>query len=109
MTTENPPAAPAAAAAGTAIEPRRTRKIGKVVSAKMQKTVVVEVERSIRHGRYGKFQKRSMKFLADDRVIGCKPGDIVEIEETRPLSAKKRWRVKTVITQGRRDVEAVNA
>jgi small subunit ribosomal protein S17 len=118
MTTEKNPKAAATPAesaraaapaeAGAPAERSRTRKIGKVVSAKMQKTVVVEVERSIRHGRYGKFQKRSMKFLADDRVIGCKPGDVVEIEETRPLSAKKRWRVKTVITQGRRDVEAVN-
>jgi small subunit ribosomal protein S17 len=88
--------------------PRRTRKIGTVVSAKMQKTVVVEVTRSIRHQRYGRFRNRSVRFLADDRVFGCKPGDVVEIEETRPLSAKKRWRVKSVITQGRRDVETVN-
>jgi len=114
MSTKNNPgndeqpssAAPAAAsAAGSKVEPRRTRKIGTVVSAKMQKTVVVEVSRTIKHQRYGRFLKRSVKFLADDRVIGCKPGDVVEIEETRPLSAKKRWRVKSVVTRGRRDVE----
>jgi len=79
---------------------RRTRKTGKVVSAKMEKTVVVEVTRFVRHARYGRIQKRTVRFLADDRVLGCKPGDVVEIEETRPLSAKKRWRVKSVVTRG---------
>ncbi len=82
---------------------RRTRKTGTVVSAKMEKTVVVEVTRTIKNTRYGRFQKRSMKFLADDRTFGCQPGDVVEIEETRPLSARKRWRVKSVVTAGRRE------
>jgi len=80
---------------------RRARKTGKVVSAKMEKTVVVEVTRFVRNARYGRIQKRTVRFLADDRVLGCKPGDVVEIEETRPLSARKRWRVKSVITRGR--------
>ena len=80
---------------------RRNRKVGTVVSAKMQKTVVVEVTRFVKHARYGRIQKRSEKFLADDRVLGCKPGDVVEIEETRPLSARKRWRVKAIVTKGR--------
>jgi small subunit ribosomal protein S17 len=80
---------------------RRTRKTGKVVSAKMEKTVVVEVTRFVRNARYGRIQKRTVRFLADDRVFGCKPGDVVEIEETRPLSARKRWRVKSVVTRGR--------
>lgn len=82
---------------------RRMRKTGTVVSAKMQKTVVVEVTRSVREARYGKFRKKSMRFLADDRVLGAKPGDVVEIEETRPLSARKRWRVKAIVTVGRRE------
>jgi small subunit ribosomal protein S17 len=83
-------------------ELRKTRKTGIVISAKMEKTVVVEVTRSVKNSRYGRFQKRSARFLADDRVLGCKPGDVVEIEETRPLSAKKRWRVKSVITRTNR-------
>jgi small subunit ribosomal protein S17 len=80
---------------------RRTRKTGKVVSAKMEKTVVVEVTRFVRHARYGRIQKRTVRFLADDRVLKCQPGDVVEIEETRPLSARKRWRVKSVVARGR--------
>ncbi len=80
---------------------RRAHKLGRVVSAKMEKTVVVEVTRFVRSPRYGRIQKRSARFLADDRVFKCQPGDVVEIEETRPLSAKKRWRVKSVVTRGR--------
>lgn len=109
-TKETPAAvtAPAAGAAGAAeaaeaAAPRRTRKVGIVVSNKMEKTVVVEVTRLVKNGRYGRFQKRSVRFLADDRVHNCHPGDVVEIEETRPLSARKRWRVRTVVTAGRRD------
>lgn len=82
--------------------PRRTKKVGTVVSAKMEKTVVVEVTRTVRNARYGKFLKKSKRFLADDRVLGCQPGDVVAIEETRPLSAKKRWRVTAVVTRARR-------
>ncbi len=80
---------------------RRTRKLGTVVSAKMQKSVVVEVTRFVRHPRYGRIQKRTGRFLADDRVFSCRPGDVVVIEETRPLSARKRWRVKSVVTRSR--------
>jgi small subunit ribosomal protein S17 len=80
---------------------RRTRKLGMVVSAKMEKTAVVEVTRFVKNARYGRIQKRTARFLADDRVFKCQPGDVVEIEETRPLSARKRWRVKTVVTRGR--------
>jgi small subunit ribosomal protein S17 len=80
---------------------RKNRKVGTVVSAKMQKSVVVEVTRFVRNTRYGRIQKRTARFLVDDRVIGCRPGDVVEIEETRPLSARKRWRVRSVVTRGR--------
>ena len=82
---------------------RRNRKVGKVISNKMEKTVIVEVTRLVKNPRYGRFQKRTARFFADDRVNDCKVGDVVEIEETRPLSAKKRWRVKNVITRGRRE------
>jgi len=86
---------------------RRTRKLGMVVSAKMEKTVVVEVTRFVRNSRYGRIQKRTARFLADDRVLKSQPGDVVEIEETRPLSAKKRWRVKAVVSRGRGAVPEV--
>lgn len=89
------PTAPAPAAE-TAV--RRTKKTGTVVSTKMQKTVVVEVTRTVRHGRYGRYVKRTRRLLADDRVLGAKLGDVVLIEETRPLSARKRWRVTSILT-----------
>lgn len=76
---------------------RRTKKVGTVVSTKMEKTVVVEVTRTVREARYGRYMKQSKKFLADDRVLGARLGDIVEIEETRPLSARKRWRVRAIV------------
>ena len=51
--------------------------------------------------RYGRFQRKSARFLADDRVLKAQPGDTVQIEETRPLSARKRWRVTAIVTKGR--------
>ena len=104
---ENPAAATTATAPSAGKTMRRTRKTGTVVSAKMQKTVVVEVTRLVKAPRYGRYQKRTVRFLADDRVIGCKLGDVVEIEETRPLSAKKRWRVKAIVTKGRAPVPEI--
>jgi small subunit ribosomal protein S17 len=89
------------AAAPAKGEPRKNRKTGKVISDKMEKTVVVEVTRLVKNERYGRYQKRSATFHADDRQFDCKVGDVVEIEETRPLSAKKRWRVKSVITRAK--------
>ena len=96
-------AEPATAAAPEAA-PRRNRKIGTVVSDKMEKTVVVEVSRLVKHVRYGRYMKRSERFLADDRVLKSQPGDTVQIEETRPLSAKKRWRVIAIVTKGHGEV-----
>jgi small subunit ribosomal protein S17 len=100
--TPNPQ--PEAGAASTADQPRRTRKVGIVVSNKMEKTVVVEVSRLVKHARYGRFQRKSARFLADDRVLKAQPGDTVQIEETRPLSARKRWRVTAIVTKGRQAV-----
>jgi small subunit ribosomal protein S17 len=92
---------PETGVASPADQPRRTRKVGIVVSNKMEKTVVVEVSRLVKHARYGRFQRKSARFLADDRVLKAQPGDTVQIEETRPLSAKKRWRVIAIVTRGR--------
>ena len=77
---------------------RGSRKIrqGIVVSNKMDKTVVVKIERRVQHPLYGKVVLRSNKFKAHD-IIGCDEGDRVEIMETRPLSREKRWRVTQIL------------
>ena len=69
---------------------------GVVTSVKMNKTVVVTVTETIRHKRYEKVMKRNTKFYAHDENDGAKLGDTVEIEETRPLSKLKRWRVRKI-------------
>jgi small subunit ribosomal protein S17 len=102
--SSTPIAPPETAAPSTAVEPRRTRKVGIVVSNKMEKTVVVEVSRLVKHKRYGRYQRKSARFLADDRVHKAQPGDTVQIEETRPLSARKRWRVTAIVSRGRQMV-----
>jgi small subunit ribosomal protein S17 len=71
---------------------------GRVVSDKMDRTVVVAVERQVRHAVYGKTQRRTSKFLAHDEH-NAKMGDTVAISESRPLSRRKRWVVTRVITQ----------
>jgi small subunit ribosomal protein S17 len=78
----------------------RTQKIGRVVSDKMDKTVVVAVDSVRRHPLYRKRMTRTSKFMAHDENNTCKPGDVVRIEETRPLSKHKRWIVREVIEQG---------
>jgi small subunit ribosomal protein S17 len=77
---------------------RGTRKVreGLVVSTKMEKTVVIKIERRTQHPIYGKVVVRSNKFKAHDE-IGCDEGDRVEIMETRPISKDKRWRVTKII------------
>jgi small subunit ribosomal protein S17 len=72
---------------------------GVVISDKMQKSVVVAVERRVPHELYGKFQKRTSKFLAHDENDEAKVGDKVAIAETRPMSRRKRWAVTRVITK----------
>ncbi len=71
--------------------------IGLVASDKMQKTVVVEVTRRMRHPFYSKYIKRRTRYQAHDEKEACAIGDRVLIEECRPMSAKKRWRVKQVL------------
>jgi small subunit ribosomal protein S17 len=72
-------------------------KVGVVVSNKMQKTVVVAVENLVKHGMYQKYIKRTSKFLAHSEQPDINIGDRVVIEETRPLSKRKRWAVREVL------------
>ncbi len=82
-------------------ERRRQRKIrtGVVVSNKMDKTVVVEVTRTVQHPVYKKFVRRRKRFMAHDEDNRCRIGDQVAIVETRPLSRNKHWRVRKVIKE----------
>lgn len=77
----------------------RQQKIGVVSSNKMQKTVVVTVDRRIMHPLYKKVTRKSKRFLVHDERGECQTGDTVRIEETRPLSRRKRWRVVEVISK----------
>jgi small subunit ribosomal protein S17 len=87
----------------TAAEPRGRRKVrvGKVVSDKMDKTIVVAIENLIRHRLYGKTLKRTNKFKVPDETNQAGVGDIVEIMETRPLSREKRWRLVRVVEKAK--------
>ena len=75
---------------------RRKVRVGRVVSDKMDKTVIVAVETLVRHPLYGKIMRRTTKFKAHDEVNSAGEGDVVEIMETRPLSREKRWRVARI-------------
>ncbi|HET6680311.1 MAG TPA: 30S ribosomal protein S17 [Gemmatimonadaceae bacterium] len=83
--------------------PRRARKVrtGKVVSDKMQKTVVVAIERRVPHPVYGKMVTRTTRMKAHDEENAARTGDTVRIMETRPLSRDKRWRVVEIIDRAR--------
>jgi small subunit ribosomal protein S17 len=74
----------------------RVQKVGTVASDKMQKTVVVRVDRLVLHRKYRRYVRRTSKFMAHDE-LGATTGDRVRIVETRPLSAKKRWRVVEIV------------
>jgi len=63
----------------------------------MEKSIVVKVERKVQHPLYGKFVKKTVKYIADDPENLCKIGDLVLIEECRPLSKRKRWRLRTIL------------
>jgi small subunit ribosomal protein S17 len=75
----------------------RKERVGKVVSNKMNKTITVSVERSVKHSIYGKFIKKTKKFYAHDEHNQCDIGDLVLISETRPLSKLKRWRLVKIL------------
>lgn len=79
---------------------RKTR-IGVVSSDKMEKTITVNVLRRLKHPLYGKFVKKTTKFMAHDEKNECRIGDLVRIMETRPLSRQKRWRLVEVIEKAK--------
>ena len=79
---------------------RKTR-IGKVVSDKMDKTIVVAVENHVKHPLYGKIVKKTYKLKAHDENNECGSGDTVKVMETRPLSKDKRWRLVSIIEKAR--------
>ena len=76
--------------------PHRSQKVGVITSDKMLKTVVVRVDRLVRHTKYRRYVRRTSKFMAHDE-LGATIGDKVRIVETRPLSARKRWRVVEIV------------
>jgi small subunit ribosomal protein S17 len=79
----------------------RKSRVGVVLSDKMQKTVIVTVERQYIHPQYGKTLKKTKKYVAHDEAGQAKAGDIVRIVETRPLSKTKRWRVEEILTKAK--------
>jgi len=79
---------------------RKTR-VGVVVSAKMDKSISVQIERKLRHPIYGKFVKKTNKIMAHDEKNECSLGDTVRIMETRPLSKRKRWRMVDIIERAK--------
>jgi small subunit ribosomal protein S17 len=79
---------------------QKSEKIGLVVSNKMQKSIVVAVEWQVRHGLYGKTERRTSKFMVHDEKGEAKPGDMVAIVETRPMSRSKRWALVRIVRQG---------
>ncbi len=101
--TAQAPGSAVASGAGTQAPARGYRKIrrGYVVSDKMDKTVVVEVEDRVKHPLYGKVLRRSSKVKAHDEANAAGIGDLVLISETRPLSATKRWRVVEILERAK--------
>lgn len=79
----------------------RKEKIGIVVSDKMEKSIVVMVERKVKHPKYGKFLKKTSKFMAHDEKNESHTGDTVRISETRPLSKDKCWRLVEIIERAK--------
>lgn len=103
MSSENleatPPASTEPQKTGPSQVRRRNKKTGVVTSARMQKTIAVDVDRSFSHPLYRRIVRRTSRFLAHDEKNEARAGDRVEIEETRPLSKRKRWRLKRIITR----------
>ncbi len=86
--------------AETTRKPRKTI-VGSIVSDKMDKTVVVSVERLTKHPQYGKYIKKCVKYMAHDELNECGSGDKVMLVEMRPLSKNKRWRVKEILEKAK--------
>ncbi|NNE25938.1 MAG: 30S ribosomal protein S17 [Saprospiraceae bacterium] len=83
------------------IKTNRKQIVGLVTSTKMDKSITVSVERKLRHPIYGKFVKKSKKFLAHDEKNACNEGDTVRIAESRPLSRRKRWKLVEIIERAK--------
>ncbi len=96
-TTTNPPTEPAAAPVAPFARANRKQRVGEVISNKMAKTIIVRVERRYPHPKFKKVVTGYKKFYAHDEKGEAKPGDRVRIEETRPLSKSKRWRLVEII------------
>jgi small subunit ribosomal protein S17 len=79
----------------------RKEKVGLVTSNKMEKSIVVSVERKVKHPKYGKFVNKTTKFVAHDDANTCNIGDTVKIVETRPISKNKCWRLVEVIERAK--------
>jgi small subunit ribosomal protein S17 len=79
----------------------RKERIGIVTSDKMDKSIVVSVERKVKHPKYGKFVKKTTKFVAHDETNDCNVGDTVRIMETRPLSKSKNWRLVEIVERAK--------
>ncbi|MEN9742532.1 MAG: hypothetical protein RLZZ65_337 [Bacteroidota bacterium] len=79
----------------------RKERIGVVTSDKMEKSIVVAVERKVKHPKYGKFVKKTTKFVAHDENNDCHIGDTVRIMETRPLSKSKNWRMVEIVERAK--------
>ena len=79
----------------------RKERIGVVTSDKMQKSIVVAVERKVKHPKYGKFVKKTTKYVAHDENNDCNIGDTVKIMETRPLSKSKNWRLVEIVERAK--------
>ncbi|MFM7668590.1 MAG: 30S ribosomal protein S17 [Bacteroidota bacterium] len=79
----------------------RKERVGVVTSDKMDKSIVVAVERKVKHPKYGKFVKKTTKFVAHDETNDCNQGDTVKIMETRPLSKSKNWRLVEIVERAK--------
>lgn len=92
---------PTTTEAAPEMQGRRKNQVGRVVSNKMDKTIVVAVERRYLHPLYKKYVTRTKRYYADDQQNACNVGDLVRIIETRPLSRLKRWRVGAILRKAR--------
>ena len=82
-------------------EKRARKVVGRVTSDKADKSAVVSIERVVKHGMYGKYIRRTTKLFAHDETNQCKLGDEVELEECRPVSKRKSWRVVQILQSGK--------
>jgi len=98
---ESPSATASEAVAETPARAARKQRIGLVVSDRMDKTITVAIQRQVKHPMYGKFVKKTTKLRAHDETNDANEGDTVRIQETRPLSKTKRWRLVEVMERAR--------